>query len=85
METEDIRHLSGKAQLPLQTTSAVVKIPFGAHPSSVYPFYTFDALHIQSYLKMNFEEYRRKFIDVKTNAEYLENAGGAEMILNILL
>ncbi|KKN33979.1 hypothetical protein LCGC14_0798310 [marine sediment metagenome] len=85
VETEDIRYLPGKAQLPMQTTSAVVKIPFGAHPSSVYPLYTFDALHIQSYLKMNFEDYKRKFIDVKTNAEYLENAGGAETILNILL
>ncbi len=85
VETEDIRHLPGKAQLPMQTTNAVVKIPFGAHPSSVYPLYTFDPLHIQSYLKMNFEDYRRKFINVKTNAEYLENAGGAKMILNILL
>ncbi len=85
VETEDIRHLPGKAQLPMQTTDAVVKVPFGAHPSSVYPLYTFDALYIQSYLQMNFKEYRRKFIDIKTNAEYLENAGGAEMILNILL
>ncbi len=85
VETEDIRYLPGKAQLPMQTTTAVVKIPFGAHPSSVYPLYTFDALHIQSYLKMNFEDYTRKFINVKTNAEYLENAGGAQMILNILL
>ncbi len=85
VETEDIRYLPGKAQLPMQTTDAVIKIPFGAHPSSVYPIYTFDALHIQSYLKMSFKEYKRKFIEVKTNAEYLENAGGAEMILNILL
>jgi len=85
VETEDIRYLPGKAQLPMQTTTAVVKVPFGAHPSSVYPLYTFDPLHIQSYLKMNFEEYKRNFIDVKTNAEYLENVGGAKTILNILL
>lgn len=85
VETEDIRYLPGKAQLPMQTTNAVVKIPFGAHPSSVYPLYTFDPLHIQSYLKMNFEEYKCNFIDVKTNAEYLENVGGAKTILNILL
>ncbi|KKM07129.1 hypothetical protein LCGC14_1737010 [marine sediment metagenome] len=85
VETEDIRYLPGKAQLPMQTTDAVVKIPFGAHPTSVYPIYTFDALHIQSYLKMTFKEYRRSFIEVKTNAEYLDHAGGAEMILNILL
>ncbi len=85
VETEDIRYLPGKAQLPMQTTTAVVKIPFGAHPSSVYPIYTFDALHIQSYLKMNFTEYKKKFIEVKSHAKYLDNVGGAQMILNILL
>ena len=85
VETEDIRYLQGKAQLPMQTSDAVVKIPFGAHPTSCFDRYTFDALHIQEYLKMNFEDYQHKFIDVKSNAEYLDNAGGAEMILNILL
>jgi len=85
VETEDIRYLQGKAQIPMQTSDAVIKIPFGAHPTSCYDSYTFDALHIQEYLKMNFEEYKRKFINVKSNAEYLDNAGGAEMILNILL
>ena len=85
LETEDIKHLPGKAQLPLQTTTAVVKFPFGAHPTSCYNYYTFDALHIQEYLKMNFNEYKKKFIDVKSHAEYLENAGGIKMILNILL
>jgi hypothetical protein len=34
---------------------------------------------------MNFNEYKKKFIDVKSHAEYLDNAGGAQMILNILL
>jgi len=85
LETEDIRYLQGKAQLPMQTTNAVVKVPFGAHPTSCYDRYTFDARHIQEYLKMPFNDYKRKFIDTKSNAEYLDNAGGAEMILNILL
>ena len=85
VETEDIRHLPGKAQLPMQTTDAVVRVPFGAHPTSCYNRYTFDALHIQEYLKMDFDVYKRKFIDVKSHAQYLENAGGAQMILNTLL
>ncbi|MFX0083599.1 MAG: CoA transferase subunit A [Candidatus Hodarchaeota archaeon] len=85
VETEDIRYLSGKAQLPMQTTTAVVKKPFGAHPTSCYPFYTFDPLHIQCYLKTNFEEYRKKFITDKTTAQYLEEAGGVQTIFNILL
>ena len=62
VELEDIRHLPGKAQLPMQTTQAVVKIPFGSHPTSCYPNYTFDPKHIQTYLKMDFIEYKQKFI-----------------------
>ena len=85
VETEDIIKAPGKAQLPLQTTQAVVKVPFGAHPSSCYNFYTFDARHIQEYLKMDFKEYKEKYIDDKSHARYLENAGGAQMILDILL
>ena len=85
VETEDIIRLPRRAQLPMQTTDAVVKVPYGAHPSSCFPIYTFDPKHIQLYLKMNFEEYKTKFIDVKTHAEYLEAVGGAKTILNILL
>lgn len=85
VETEDIRHLPGKAQLPIQTTTAVVKLPFGAHPTSCYPFYTFDPLHIQCYLKTEFKEYKKKFIIGKTPAQYLEEVGGVQAIFNILL
>ena len=85
VETEDIIRSPGKAQLPMQTTTAVVKVPFGAHPTSCYPIYTFHAHHIQKYLKMEFEKYKHKFIDVQTHSQYLENTGGAKTILDILL
>jgi glutaconate CoA-transferase subunit A len=85
VELEDIVHSQGKAQLPMQTTSAVVKIPFGAHPTSCYPIYTFDPIHIQHYLKTDFNDYKQNFILNKTNAQYLEATGGAKTILNILL
>jgi glutaconate CoA-transferase subunit A len=85
VETEDIRYLPGKAQLPMQTTDAVVRVPFGAHPTSTYPFYTYDARHIQSYLKMNYADYEQKFIKLGDHGDYLESAGGAKMILDILL
>ena len=85
VELEDIRHLPGKAQLPMQTTQAVVKVPFGAHPTSCYPNYTFDPRHIQSYLKMDFNDYKQKYISKKSQAQYLEEAGGAQTILNVLL
>jgi len=85
VEMEDIIRSPGKAQLPMQTVDAVVKVPFGAHPTSVYPTYTFDAKHIQEYLKMNFKDYKNKYIDVKSHAQYLDNLGGAQKILDILL
>jgi len=85
VETEDIRYLPGKAQLPMQTTTAVVKIPYGAHPTSCYPFYTFDPLHIQAYMKTDFKKYKEKYITGKNSAQYLEEAGGVQTILNILL
>ena len=85
VETEDIRYLPGKAQLPMQTTTAVVKMPFSAHPTSCYPFYTFDPLHIQTYLKTDFNDYKNKFITGTTPAQYLDKAGGSQTILNILL
>jgi glutaconate CoA-transferase subunit A len=85
VETEDIRYLPGKAHLPMQTTTAVVKIPFGAHPTSCYPIYTFDPKHIQTYLKTDFNDYRKKYIETKSHADYLDNTGGAKTILNIML
>jgi len=85
VETEDIRYMPGKAQLPMQTTTAVVKMPFGAHPTSCYPIYTFDPNHIQTYLKTDFNDYRKIYIETKSHAEYSENAGGAKTILDIML
>jgi glutaconate CoA-transferase subunit A len=85
VETEDIRYLPGKAQLPMQTSTAVVKMPFGAHPTSCYPIYTFDPNHIQTYLKTDFNDYKKKYIEVKSHADYLDNVGGSKAILDILL
>ncbi|TXT67756.1 MAG: Glutaconate CoA-transferase subunit A [Promethearchaeota archaeon] len=85
VETEDIVHLSRNAQIPDQSVQAVVRVPFGAHPTSCFPLYTFDPLHIQQYMKMDFEEYKKRFITNKINAQYLNEVGGAQAILRILL
>ena len=85
VETEDIVHLPRRAQIPMQSVDAVVKLPFGAHPTSCFPIYTFDPIHIQTYMKMDFNEYSEKFIRHTIQSEYLDEAGGAKAILNILL
>ncbi|MHA1146803.1 MAG: CoA transferase subunit A [Promethearchaeota archaeon] len=85
VETEDIIHLPRGAQIPMQSIEAVVRMPFGAHPTSCFPIYTFDPIHIQIYMKSDFNKYKQKFILNKTHAQYLESVGGAETILNIIL
>ncbi|MHA1292637.1 MAG: CoA transferase subunit A [Promethearchaeota archaeon] len=85
VETETIIHLPRRAQIPMQSVTAVVKMPFGAHPTSCFPLYTFDPYHIQTYIKMDFKQYKQKFIHVDSHAEYLNRAGGTNMILNILI
>ena len=84
VETEDIIRSPLKGQIPMQKVDAVVKVPFGAHPSSCFPFYTFDPVHIQKYMATDFEEYNKDYISLKDNAEYLEKIGGIRSILNIM-
>jgi len=85
VETEDIIRLPGKGQIPMQKVDAVVRVPFGAHPTSCYPFYTFDPVHIKKYVKMDYNEYLKNYIeDVNDIGDYLEKIGGIKSILNIL-
>lgn len=83
VETEDIIRSQGTAQIPMQTVDAVVKLPYGAHPTSCFPDYTFDPFHIQEYVQTDFDAYREKYINNKTNTAYLEEIGGIRAILNI--
>ncbi len=90
VETEDIIHYQGKGQIPMQTVDAVVKVPYGAHPTSCYPFYTYDADAIMKYIKLcqtpeGYKEYEKEFIALSTQAEYLEKIGGVKEILKIRL
>jgi glutaconate CoA-transferase subunit A len=85
VETSDIINLSRGGQIPDQSVQAVVREPFGAHPTSCFPIYTFDAHHIQTYMRMDFNDYKKKFILNGTNTDYLDKTGGAKSILEILL
>jgi len=89
VETEDIIHYQGKGQIPMQSVDAVVKVPFGAHPTSCFPFYTYDADHIMKYINYcnspgGFNDYEKEYIRSPTQEEYLENVGGVKEIFKIL-
>jgi glutaconate CoA-transferase subunit A len=90
VETEDIIHYQGKGQIPMQSVDAVVRVPFGAHPTSCYPYYTYDADAIMKYIKLcqgpeGYKEFEKDYIQLPAEDAYLEKIGGVKEILKILL
>jgi glutaconate CoA-transferase subunit A len=70
--------------IPYYETTAVVNAPFGAHPTSCYPYYAYDREHISEYMKSAKEgadAFKNRYLDryvygVKSPEEYLEKVGG---------
>ncbi len=90
VETEEIIRAPGRANIPHFMVDAVVRAPFGAHPTSCFPFYTYDINHIRNYLEdskslKGFSEYLEKYVyQTKANEEYLDLVG-ASTLSKILL
>ncbi|MEM3588045.1 MAG: CoA-transferase [Candidatus Jordarchaeaceae archaeon] len=90
VETEEIMRTSSRANIPHFMVDAVVRAPFGAHPTSCFPFYTYDAQHIRNYLEVSnstngFSEYLNMYVyQTKTHEEYLDRVG-ASTLSKILL
>jgi glutaconate CoA-transferase subunit A len=80
--TDLIRSEPERTVLPGFRISHVVHLPFGAHPSSVYHAYDFDADHIKQYADASrTPEGTQKYLDkyvygTKDHWEYLELVGG---------
>ncbi len=74
------------ANIPYFEITAVVEIPFGAHPTSCYPFYAYDREFISRYMKAVSkgeqafrEEFLKPFVlDIGNQGQYLERVGGEE-------
>ena len=64
--------------------SGVIELPCGAHPTSNAPDYGFDVEHLRLYAvsaqEGGFADYRRRFVDLASHADYLSAVGGAERI-----
>lgn len=90
VETEEIMRTPNRANIPHFMVDAVVRAPFGAHPSSCFPFYTYDAQHIRKYLEVSnsgnsFSEYLNTYVfQTKTHEDYLDRVG-ASTLSKILL
>jgi len=81
---EEMRRL--EPTIPYYHTSAIVPLPFGAHPTACYPDYAYDRKHLQEFVTFSqsaetVKQYLEKYIyQSMNNEQYLELIGGQEKI-----
>ena len=74
--------------LPSFLVDAIVAVPYGAHPTSCFNFYDYDAQHLNTYREMaendeNFAEYLDEWVyRIASHTEYLTKVG-IERLLQI--
>lgn len=81
--TDELRTL--EPNVPYFWVEAVVEVPYGAHPTSCYPFYAYDRTHLAEYYRMaqagpeTFAcEYLDRYVyEPTTHDDYLQRIGGA--------
>jgi len=84
--TEYIQRSPERTIIPGHRVDMVVHQAYGAHPTSVFGSYDFDAQHLQLYVKHSktpegMKEYLDKYVfGTKDYWEYLEMVGGARMM-----
>ena len=82
VSTDVIRREPERCVIPNLLVSHVVELPYGAHPTSVYREYDYDAGRIEEYVEATgggeaFRAYLDKYVySVKNHEEYLEKIGG---------
>ena len=72
--------------IPYYEVTAVVEVPFGAHPTACYPAYAYDRKHIALYAslaKQGAEVFQKEYVDVFVHSvanqeEYLHLVGNEE-------
>jgi glutaconate CoA-transferase subunit A len=75
--------------IPFYRTTAVVHMPFGAHPGACDYFYDYDREHMATYVdhgqnREKFEQYLNEFVyGVRNHSEYLEKVGPTERLLKL--
>ncbi len=87
--TEMIRREPERCVIPNLLVSHVVELPFGAHPTSLYREYDYDADEIRRYVEAakkpdSWKTYLDKYVyGVKDHWEYLELVGGLRHLRSI--
>lgn len=89
--TEELTTKTGQVRIPSFLVDAVVRTPFGAHPTSCYPYYAYDLPHLVDYVKAASNEdgfklhLERYVLTPPTHEDYLEEIGGARILMQIQL
>jgi len=76
--TEVIRQQPELTIVPGFRVAAVVPLPYGAHPTSLFHCYDYDADHLKEYVARSprdFEGYLREYVLISGHDEYLEKIG----------
>jgi acyl CoA:acetate/3-ketoacid CoA transferase alpha subunit len=75
--------------IPSFIVDAIVEVPYGAHPTSMYDYYDYDIDHLKySFEQSRDEEKFRRYLDefvlgVDSHIGYLERIGGLEKLLQL--
>jgi acyl CoA:acetate/3-ketoacid CoA transferase alpha subunit len=87
--TEHIRRAPERTVIPGHRVEAVIHQPFGAHPTSVFRCYDYDAEHLVLYVEhARRAETMRKYLDswvlgTRDHWEYLDKAGGLRRLADL--
>ncbi len=76
------------ATLPYYEITAVVELPYGAHPTSCYPDYTYDRGHMAEYVKLaqqGADVFKEQYLDryvsgPKDHKAYIDSIGGLDRL-----
>jgi glutaconate CoA-transferase subunit A len=89
VESEVLRKAPDRTLLPGFAVDAVVEVPFGAHPTSLNPWYGYDArIHLEWVKAARDDQMTQQFLQrnvlgPEDHANYLETVGGAEMLARV--
>jgi glutaconate CoA-transferase subunit A len=89
VDNEEVRRTPLHTGLPYFKVDAVVEVPYGAHPCSLYPRYSFDRPFFENYARVSKTlEGTKEFLDEyvfgpASHEDYLEHKAGVEALLRI--
>jgi glutaconate CoA-transferase subunit A len=89
VDSDVLRRNPDRTLLPHFRVDAVVEVPYGAHPTSFHPLYTYDTpFHLEWVSAARDEARAAKFLQTyihqpETQADYLDAVGGAARLMEI--